>query len=453
MNPPPPPSPAPSPGDPHVPTYLDEAVPAQHEAKAVLWNEFSVFRAWSGPESLPAHPVLLAGSDPGRTPARLVRSLATQAGLPYLEVSVRGGGAVAQWIAKLARRHPQCRESAPLGIVLIEDLEDMTEEMVLGLGGQLSSAERYPHLHKGTLLQLTSRDVFWVGTMRLGRPTRPRSSTSSGIARPVPTSAASIRDILAAGPAGGDRGGGSETDRRAQRAALARFFRSEALLLPGTPEELRAWARAEDRAWWPGRRLRTYCEAHGVRFHLTSEAADALAEEAGRQGGTVDAMEARLRAAMEPVLGVLAEPGRSIAAVEVTAAAIALDEPPLLRPGVRQTVEPPSPHFHLPNESMERPARTPLSSADVRLATAADLKSISEPAGPPAGAPLPGNGPAKVMGKTSAKGRKKAGPEGAASGPAKARPAAKRKAKAAAKLPTGSPASTNPKTTPNPDQP
>jgi hypothetical protein len=361
-----------------VPSYLDEAVPAQQEAKAVLWNEFAVFRAWAGPESLPAHPVMLAGSEPGRTPARLARSLAEEAGLPFLEVSARGGESVAQWIAKLARRHDQCREAAPLGVVLIEDLEDLTEEMVLGLGGQLSSSERYPQLHKGALLQLTSRHVFWVGTMRLGLPMRPPSSSPSSFPQGGTLIGVSMNDILVAGVVGENRGAGPEAKQSARRSALARFFRSEALLLPGTPEDLRAWARAEDRAWWPGRRLRTFCEAHGVRFHLTPEAADALAEVAARKGGTVEAMETRLRAAMEPVLGMLADPAQSVSAVEMTAAAVARDEPPRLLPGPRHPVPPASPHHHLSKECVERPARTPRSSADVRLASEADLRSILE---------------------------------------------------------------------------
>lgn len=354
--------------DPPSVASLDSAVPAQEQAKSVLRTEFAVFQSQYGKESLACHPVLLWGNHPGRLPASLVRALAGESGLPWVEATVGPGFSVEHIVSQLARQATPCREDHPLGIALLGDLHNLTAEAAHTLAARLNASEPCPHLHQGRLRSLSPRQVFWVGAMRVHAPSRPRGRTDrlvGGTPFALLAVGPSSADIVAAGVAGQVRESGADAEQAACLAALARTFKADALLLPGTTEDLFAWATAETEAWWPGRRLRAYCEHHGVRFRLAEGAAAALAAEAARRGGTADVMEDRLRRAMEPVLAAIADTAHSYAAVEVTPAAVALTEAPRLISGPRQRPAPSASDRARPGPSasgIERPARTPLSS-------------------------------------------------------------------------------------------
>lgn len=371
-------------GDPAV-ASLDTAVPAQEQAKSVLRTEFAVFRAQGGTDALAPQPVLLWGNQPGRIPAALVRALAEDAGLPWVEVTVGPGFSVEQIMSRLARRTLHCREDYPLGVALLGDLQHLSVEAAHMLASQLSATDRTPHLHQGRRLSLSPQQVFWVGSMQVREPTRqggrsdPRAGgTSFALLAVGPGST----DMVAAGVTGQVRAAGPDEEQAACFSVFSKAFKANALLLPGTREDLVAWALAETATWWPGRRLRAYCAHHGVEFVMGAGAAEALAEEAARLGGTVDVMEDRLRLAMEPVLAAIADRDRDYAAVEMTPAALAHSEAPRLvvgprRPPVTQTAD--GDPAMVEESGIERPPRTPLSSPDVRLARAADLLTILSP--------------------------------------------------------------------------
>lgn len=364
---------------------LDSAVPAQEQAKSVLRTEFAVFKAQRSADSLAAQPVLLCGNHPGCIPARLVRALAEEAGLPWVEVSVGPGFCVEQVVSQLARLTPQCREDYPLGVALLSELQNVSAETAQVLAAHLTAADRSPHLHQGRLLSLSPHQVFWVGAMQVREPSR-EAGRSEGLesGRPFALLAVgpSSAEVVAAGVTGQVRAAGSEAEQTARLEALVKTFKANALLLPGTMEDLVAWASAEAASWWPGRRLRLYCEQHGVEFVMGQGAAGALAEEAARRGGTVDAMEDRLRQAMDPVIAAIADTAHQYSAVEMTPAALSLTEAPRLIGGPRRPRRAGTEALsaaEFTDSGIERPPRTPLSSPEVRLARAEDLRSILSP--------------------------------------------------------------------------
>jgi hypothetical protein len=360
-----------------TPLSLEGTVPAQEAAKSALRTEFSVFLSQAGPDSLEAQPVLLWGNHPGRVPGALVRGLAGEVGLPWVEVSAAEGVCLDHVVGQLARQSVGCREDGPLGVALVSDLEHLTPAGARGLISQLVAGGHVVHGHQGRVLKLSRRQVFWVGALRVSEPSRRsvgKEGVDGGASFALLAVGPSATDMLA-GVAGPMRIAGPEAEQGELMAALERGFRASAWLLPGTPDDLVAWARAESEPWWPGRRMRAYCRHHGVEFRMGSGAAEALAAEAGRRGGTVDVMEERLRRAMEPVLAALADARQEVAAVEVTPASLALTEAPRLVTGPRRPARV-AVMAGPRGAGIERPARTPHSSPDVRLANAKDLAAV-----------------------------------------------------------------------------
>ncbi len=366
---------------------LEAAVPAQHEAKAALRNQFAVFRAQSGQDPLMARPVLLCANAPGNTPAALVRALAGEAGLPWMEVSAAHGLCIDQIVSQLARRAVSCREDRPLGVVLIKNLEDLPLAAAQSLASFLRSTDRMAHLHSGREMLLSAQQVFWVGSLAMSAPSRavPRAfAGEAGASFAFLAVGPSAADVVAAGVAGPLRASSADAGQEACVAALASTFTTQAWLLPGTTDELTVWAGDESAAWWPGRRVRAYCERHGVAMTLERGAAEAVAAAAALAGGTLEAIESCFQQAMEPVFAILADPSQEIAAVELTAAAVALDENPRLHPGPRwsavQRASSATPPGTDADACFERPPRTPQSPPETRLARAEDLDGLLDAA-------------------------------------------------------------------------
>lgn len=364
---------------------LEAAVPAQHEAKAVLRTQFAVFRAQGRAESLTAEPVLLCANRPGQIPSMLVRALAEEADLPSVEVSAAHGLCVEQIVSQLVRLSLQCGEHRGLGVVLVKDLEALSASAAQSLATCLRSSDRIGYLHMGREVRLSAQQVFWVGSLALREPTRPGRGDdrgASGAAFAFLAVGPSAADVVAAGVAGPMRAAGGGAEQAACLSALEEAFTSQAWLLPGTADELVAWATDESAAWWPGRWVRAFCEDHGVALRLGPGAAEALAAVAARAGGTLEAMEARFRDAMKPVLAIIADLDEAIAAVELTAAAMQLDEMPRLVPGPRALLPSRSAVGQTDNgetSGSDRPRRTPQSPPDVRLARAEDLSALLDP--------------------------------------------------------------------------
>jgi len=362
---------------------LDEAVPEQQPAKSVLRTEFSVFLAQRDKEALLARPVLVWGNRPGRMPAALVRGLAEEAGLPWIEVAAGGGIFPDDIVSQLARRAPRCREHHPLGVALISDVQMLSPAAARSLAAQLAGPSPVPHLHLGRPLNLTRRQVFWVVTVCVPEPERARARTEAeGRASPFALLAVGpdSADVVAAGLAGSFRGPSVAESLPDLVEALGEAFPANAWLLPGTREDLVNWARAEDSPWWPGRRMRAYCRHHGVALRLADGAVEAWAAEALREGGTVDALEDCLRLAMDPVLAAIADRSREWEAVELTPGSLAQSEAPRLVPGSRAPIgkRQGGQDSEAGESRDERPPRTPQSSPEVHLARAEDLAGLLE---------------------------------------------------------------------------
>jgi hypothetical protein len=361
---------------------LDSAVPAQEPAKSLLRTEFSVFLAQRGEEALPAQPVVLWANRPGRVPTALVRGLAEEAGLPWIEVPAGQGFCLEQVVSQLARRTARCREHHPLGVVVLTGLEQLAPAAVELLASHLGGPGLTPHVHQGRVVNLCRQQVFWVGTVEVREPSRQGGKAGhveGGASFALLAVGPSSADVVAAGVAGPLRAAGREAEQAETLAALGKAFSAHAWLLPGTLEDLEAWARAEAAPWWPGRRVRAYCGHHGVTLRMGPGAVEAWAAEASRLGGTIDALEDRLRAAMEPVLAGIADHAHDIEAAELTPEALALTEAPRLVAGPR-TLGHAMTGTTAPGEGaecgFERPPRTPQSSPDVRLARAEDLAPL-----------------------------------------------------------------------------
>ena len=362
---------------------LDEAVPDQEPAKSVLRTEFSVFLAQRDKEALAARPVLVWGNRPGRMPAALVRGLAEEAGLPWIEVTAGGGVFPDDIVSQLARRAPRCREHHPLGVALISDVQMLAPSAARSLAAQLGGPSPIPHLHLGRPLNLTRRQVFWVVTVCVPEPERTRArAEAEGAGSPFALLAVgpSSADVVAAGFAGAFRGPALAEGLPNLVEALGEAFPANAWLLPGTLDDVASWARAEESPWWPGRRMRAYCRHHGVMMRLADGAVDAWAAEALRQGGTVDALEDCLRTAMDPVLAAIADRTRDWGAVELTPGSFVQNEAPRLVPGTRASVAGRwgGPEGDAGESREERPPRTPQSSPEVHLARTEDLAGILE---------------------------------------------------------------------------
>lgn len=363
---------------------LEEAVPEQQPAKSVLRTEFSVFLAQRDREGLAARPVLVWGNRPGRMPAALVRGLAEEAGLPWIEVAAGGGIVPDDIVSQLARLAPRCREHHPLGVALISDVQMLAPVAARSLAAQLAGPSPVPHLHLGRPLNLTRRQVFWVVTVCVPEPERARArSELEGTASPFALLAVGpdSADVVAAGIAGSFRGPGVAESLPGLIEALGEAFPANAWLLPGTREDLVDWASAEGSPWWPGRRMRAYCRHHGVALRLADGAIDAWAAEALRQGGTVDALEDCLRLAMDPVLAAIADRSREWEAVELTPGSLVQSEAPRLVPGARapMAMRQGNRESEAGDSRDERPPRTPQSSPEVHLARAEDLVGLLEP--------------------------------------------------------------------------
>ncbi|MFN0126819.1 MAG: hypothetical protein ACKV19_09070 [Verrucomicrobiales bacterium] len=364
---------------------LEAAVPAQHEAKAALRTQFAVFRAQGRAESLTAEPVLLCANRPGRMPSMLVRALAEETDLPFLEVSVAHGLCVEQIVSQLVRLSLQCDEHRGFGVVLVKDLEALSAAAAQSLATCLRSSDRIDYLHMGREVRLSAQQVFWVGSLALPEPSRQERRDDlgpSGASFAFLAVGPSAADVVAAGVAGPMRAACGAAEQAACLSALEETFTSQAWLLPGTADELVAWAGHESAAWWPGRWVRAFCEDHGVALRLVPGAAEALAAAAMRDGGTLEAMEARFRDAMKPVFASIADLDEAIAAVELTAAAMQLDEMPRLVPGPRAPLPSRSAAGQARDREAsgaDRPRRTPQSPPDVRLARAEDLSALLAP--------------------------------------------------------------------------
>jgi hypothetical protein len=357
---------------------LESAVPAQEGAKSALRTEFSVFMAQLGVDSLEAQPVLLRGNAPGRVPGALVQGLAAEARLPWVEVSASQGVSLDEVVSRLARQHVDCPDAGPLGIALLSDLEHLTPLGARGLAAHLAAGGHSTHGHQGRVLKLSQRQVFWVGCLRVTEPSRRAAkpeADESGTTFALLTVGPSAGDVVA-GVAGPVKTAGPDEVQAEVVEALAQTFRADAWLLPGTPDDLVEWAGAENEPWWPGRRVREYCEHHGVAFQMGAGAVEAWAAWAARHGGTVDGMEGRLRRAMDPVLAAVADRSQPVTTVEMTPAALALIEAPQLHPGPRRPAAQSAAAAAEGPVRIERPPRTPQSSPDVRLARAADLEPI-----------------------------------------------------------------------------
>ena len=361
---------------------MEAAVPAQEPAKSVLRTEFSVFWARRSGEALSAQPVVLWGNRPGRLPAALGRGLAAEAGLPWIEVAAGEGFCVDQVVSQLARRGARCGEQQPLGVAVLTGLEQLTPAAVRALASHLNGPGLTQHVHQGRVLNLSRQQVFWVGSVQVREPSRrggPADRVEGGASFALLAVGPGSADVVAAGVAGPMRAAGPEAERAETLAALGDAFRAHAWLLPGTREDLEAWARAESAAWWPGRRVRGYCRHHGVDFRMGPGAVEAWAAKAAALGGTIDVMEDRLRQAMEPVLAALADPAHGIEAVELTPEALALAEAPRLVAGRRAPVRAAAGAAAAGaagEAGFERPPRTPQSSPDVRLARSGDLAAV-----------------------------------------------------------------------------
>jgi len=362
---------------------LDAALPGQDEAKTVLLREFTVFEAQRDADALMARPVLLCGNHPGEMPLSLVRALATHARLPWVAVPAGPGFCPSDVLARLARDAADCHDHHPLGLAVVTDLHLLSPAAARAMAACLTNPDPVPLVHHGRVVSISTRQVFWVGAMQMREATRtadrlPPLDAAAAFAWLAAGPASS--EVVAAGVAGTLAFPPADAEQAACLSALARAFPSSAWLLPATRDDLLAWATDEAAPWWPGRRVRVFCDGQGVEFRLGAGAVEAWAQEAERRGSTVEAMEEILRLAMDTVIEIIGDRSGGLAAVEVTPGALTLTEAPRLLPGPRRPPPPPSPVAAWLDSAarveLDRPARTPQSPASVRLARMDDLTSV-----------------------------------------------------------------------------
>jgi hypothetical protein len=367
---------------------LENAVPGQHEAKALLAQEYAVFSEPGDPSGKPvlaARPVLLAGNHPEELPVRLARSLAEEASLPLLEIHPADGFTLNQTLAKLRRASGGASSDAgKLGVVLCSGLESLSPHGAAVFARLLGSRDPIAVTDiRGDSHEHLASDVFWIGAFSVPLPARRRPAPGDGQVF-VAVADGDGGVVTASVPAGAPNDESSQAKTLDLLATGA--FPVQAWLLPYTEDDLTAFLREKNASWAPAAPLDEFCRSHGTSLVIKTEAAAIIAGQVFQEGGGLQALHETLREIVAPVLPVIVR--GTVRELEITADAALFREPPRLNHGAGRDAQTLTGVIKGKAKEVVRPRRTASSNPEVRMARLDDLTGIySPPTVPPNDAP------------------------------------------------------------------
>jgi hypothetical protein len=357
---------------------LLSAAPCQQTAIHELEKQYCLVRSTAGSRlGLHAHPVLLSANRPGRTPQRMMKAMAGHCGIPFVEIHVTAGFSMESTMASILQRRVDFQPEGPLGMVLLSGLEQLSAQQAVQLSSALLSTERLPQVFRGNLVHLSPQQVFWVGSVAVPLPRRNpvRANGSAAVAAQDSSILTTLVDLSDAVQSKAERNEFEEL-----MANLHIAFQSGAWLLPLMKEDFISILRS-DAAPSPLHAFFQWCGRYGTLLKTDEDALEGLAVHAVKRGATLDDLDAVVRELMGPLLADIADLSQDVREVRLTAASVKEDDSPEVIRGPRFPVAEPvetgrANDTRFPCGLPMRPARTPASNQEIRLAREEDILPV-----------------------------------------------------------------------------